>query len=678
MIFMDNPIGDPLKNSTAPTEGIYRWGKFRFAISGETWIAICIGLLTMAAYLQVLRFSFIYFDDPLYITDNTTILGGLNWASIKYAFTTGDDGSYLPLVWLSHAASVTVFGKWAGGHHFINLLLHVANSVLLYYFLKRITKSSLPSASVALLFALHPLHVESVAWVAERKDVLSTLFWILTAWAYVRQVERPSLYRYLGMVLLFVLGMLSKSMLVTLPLTLLLLDVWPLRRIQWVDGWANRVITFWPLLREKVPLLAISAGAAAVTFFMQRTSGAVASLTMYPLPYRFGNALLTVVKYLEQTLWPWNLSVFYPSRTGGLPMWKVTASLAFVLAVSWGAIASLRKRPYLAVGWFWYLITLLPVVGIIQIGSQAHADRYTYVPLIGIFLAFSFLAEELIARWQLARRLVLVTAASLLAALFTLTVAQVHVWKDNLTVFKNAFTSDAQNPVALMEFGQEYASRGQWQDAYRVFSWASQLASNNPLSVLWAGYCQEQLGNDRKALEHYAYAKELAPDDLMVDQRLSQLLMKLQRFEEAAPLVKNVMQKGGSSVNANDVKEFRAAHVRWAVILMSRRRYTEAIEALNSELKVDPQSSAARGNLGIALSKVGRLEEALVQLEIALEMSPKDPEKLFRVGAVLTQLKRLDEARKIFDRMNQVAPESPLLRKGLQELERAQEGQAHS
>ncbi len=678
MTFLSSPEGSPPKNQTSPPENEHRRGNLRFSISGETWIAIGILVLTMAAYLQVARFSFIYFDDPLYITDNTTILGGLNWSSFRYAFTTGDDGSYLPLVWLSHAACVTMFGSWAGGHHLVNLLLHVANSVLLYYFLRRITKSPWPSAGVACLFALHPLHVESVAWVAERKDVLSTLFWVLTSWAYVRQVERPSLYRYLGMVLLFVLGLLSKSMLVTLPLTLLLLDVWPLRRIKWVDGWANRVNTFWPLLREKVPLLAISVGAAAVTFFMQRTNGAVGSLSLYPLSYRFGNALLTVAKYLEQTLWPWNLSAFYPSRTGSLPLWKIAASLAFVLVATWGAIASLRKRPYLAVGWFWYLITLLPVVGIVQIGSQAHADRYTYVPLIGIFLAFSFLAEELIARWHPARRLILVTAATLLAALFTLTVAQVHVWKDNLTLFKNAFTIDAQNPVALMEFGQEYASRGQWQDAYRVFTWASQLASNDPLSVLWAGHCQEQLGNDRKALECYAYAKELAPDELMVDQRLSQLLMKLHRFEEAAPLVKNVMQRGGSSVNANDVKEFRAAHVRWAVILMSRRRYEEAIEVLNNELKVDPQSSAARGNLGIALSKVGRLEEALAQLEMALEMSPKDPEKLFRVGAVLTQLQRLEEAGKIFDRMKQVAPESPLLRKGLQELQRAQEGRSAS
>ena len=627
------------------------------------WVAVGLSVLVLAAYLQVARFPFVSYDDPLYITQNPIIEKGLSWQSLRYAFTTGSDGSYLPLVWLSHALCMSVFGYWAGGHHLVNLALHLANSLLLFYLLRRMTGSLWASGGVAYLFALHPLHVESVAWIAERKDVLSTLFWILTTWAYARYAEAPSLRRYLSMAGLFLLGLLSKSMLVTLPLTLLLVDLWPLRRVSLDRDAPGRLRrTAW-LLLEKAPLLALSVGVGLITVWTQHKLGAVATLKGYGLVTRLGNALLATGMYLRQTVWPVRLSVFYPIHPDRWSRWGLVLTGLLLLGVTAWVLRRLRDRPYLAVGWFWYLITLLPVVGLLQVGAQAHADRYTYVPLIGIFIMACYGLEELVSRWRIPRRALLVGGASLLAVLFTQTVAQVVVWRSNVTLFKNAFTYDGQNAVALMKFGEEYADRGQWQDAYRLFMWARELWPGNSQVHLKIGSSLEHMGRREEALAWYGSAKALDPKSLETDQLLGQALMALEYYEEAAPFVKAIVDRG--KAGSSNFVDPDAARVNWAIILLTRGKPAEAKGVLEDVLSRLPKSYAALTNLAVAQQRLGAAQAAQDAYKAALEVEPKNPEALYRFGLSQVKLGQVAEARQTFARLQGVAPGHPLVAKGL-------------
>lgn len=641
----------------------------KVSVAPETWIGLAILVLTLAVYCQVVGFNFVTFDDPLYITRNTTIQSGLTWKSVRYAFTTGDDGSYLPLVWLSHAACVSLFKTWAGGHHLVNLALHCANSLLLFHFLKRLSKKLWPSAAVAFLFALHPLHVESVAWVTERKDVLSTLFWILTSWAYLRYTERPSPRRYLKVCALFFLGLLSKSMLVTLPVTLLFFDLWPLGRIRWEGSIKAFARGLRPLLLEKIPLFALSVLTAAATFYSQKAVGAVATLGSLTLRNRLGNAALTTVTYLQQMVWPANLSAFYPISWSSFPVWRVAGALLFLLAVTALCVHQLRRRPYLAVGWFWYLITLLPVVGIIQVGSQAHADRYTYVPLIGIFIMLAWLADELVLRWAPPRKLLLVVGAALLGVLVTLTTAQTYVWKDNLTLFKNALSLDTDNPVALMNIGDEYMRRGHYSNAYAAYFRALKFSSGLYLSYTKTGLSLELMGRDGEAMFCYWHAYRLRPDLASVNQRMGHLLVRLKHFDEAEPYVQRVIQRHDLD-NVGDTVDGNISKVDWATILASRGLIPEALKVLSDAFPKPPNK--ARMTLGIILQQVGQEEAALQHLRTALELDPKDPHTLYSLSLVLIQLKRFGEAQQTLDRLQAVDPQSSFLPMAKHELEKAQ------
>jgi hypothetical protein len=640
--------------------------------SQETWIAVGILLLTLAAYLQVVSFFFVSFDDPVYLTRNPIIQEGLNWTSLKYAFAARPDGSFLPLNWLSHAACVSIFGAWAGGHHLVNLMLHAANSVLLFYLLKKMTKSSWPSAGVAFLFALHPLHVESVAWVSERKDVLSTLFWILTTWAYLRYVERPTWRGSVGFSLLFVLGLLSKSMLVTLPLTLLLLDMWPLGRVDWTGPWAARVKRLWPLVLEKIPLFGLSFLTAIYTFQINHAKGHIVTLGALSLRERLGNALSTSVTYLQQMFWPVKLSVFYAFAPSALTMGRLIGSLAVILGVSGICLVNFRRRPYLGVGWLWYLITLLPVVGIIQVGSQSHADRYTYVPLIGIFVMLSWLAEEWVMHWRLPRRLVLIGGASILGVLFTLTFAQVVVWRDNVTLFKNAFSLDAKEPLALLNLGDEFAKRGRFEDAYWAYKEAVQVTPDFYLCHLKAGAALEKLGRGPEAMEYLKTAKRLQPSELIVDQRFGQLLTRMGRFDEAEPFIQRVRRGTAAGILPTDPLDPHASDIDWATILISRKHFPEAIEVLKAVLVKEPKLFQARGTLGLAYRLMGQYEESLGHLKMAAELSPGNDELLYQLGTGYTLLNCFAEARQTFERMQALSRDSILAKQGLRELEQAQ------
>jgi len=648
------------------------------SVPPETWIAFGILGLTLLAYLQVLGFSFISLDDPLYITNNPNILMGLSWNSLHYAFTSGADGSYLPLVWLSHAACASMFGTWAGGHHLVNALLHGANGVLLFCFLNRLTKSLWPSAFVAALFALHPLHVESVAWISERKDVLSTFFWILSSWAYLRYVERPSAPRYFGMVCLFVLGLLSKSMLVTLPFTLLLFDFWPLRRIPGTEvPRPARIKALWLLIWEKTPLVAVSLGAATATFWIQKSTGATDAQAILPLFVRAGNALMSISHYLLQTFWPLHLSPFYPYPEV-IFRWRIAGHFVFVLVVSAICLFNLRRRPFLAVGWFWYLITLLPVVGLIQVGSQAHADRYTYVPLIGIFLMLVWLAEECISHWRVPRIAVLATSGTLLGSLFIFTTAQTAIWRDSERLWSHALRLNPRNFLAHQHLGELYIREGRYPEAYVAYRSAADYLQSYSMFIK-LGDLLERMGAPEQALiafqsargPHIENGRAWSSHPPVVDQRIASCLTRMERFDEAEPFIRRVLQSRAAGSDTPSV-EAQACCVDWAIILRARNHFPEALRLLESVLAISPGSVQARVELSLTLSQMGHQEEALRQIKMASDADPRHPGVLYSQGVVLTKLNRFTEARSSFDQMKEIAPHSPLFQKGMSELERAQ------
>ncbi len=364
---------------------------------------ICLVLLlaTLFVYAPVRHFNFVDYDDPDYV-HNYHVKNGLSPESIKWAFTSGDAANWFPLTRLSHLVDRELFGDLSGFHHLTSLLLHCVAALLLFAFLNRATRARWPSAFVAFVFALHPMHVESVAWVAERKDVLSACFWFLTLWLYVRYTERPAAGRYVLALLSFALGLMSKPMIVTLPFVLLLVDIWPLRRLP-LRGFnedSKRRLTI--LLREKIPFFALCGAGAVVTYLTQQHTGAVVSLSKFSMGLRIENALVTYVVYVAKTFWPTGLAVLYPHALQ-IPVWQPALCALILVGVSALVIRSIQARPYLAVGWFWYLGTLIPVIGLVQVGEQARADRYMYVPMVGIGIMLAWAGKDVLARWPKAK-----------------------------------------------------------------------------------------------------------------------------------------------------------------------------------------------------------------------------------------------------------------------------------
>lgn len=433
----------------------------RLARARSLALAATLVALVALIYWQTGGFAFVNFDDPRYVTQNARVKAGLTWDGFLWALSGFSDANWLPLTWLSLMTDVEVFGVDPGRIHAVNVALHAANSVVLFLVLQAATGRAWRSAVVAALFAVHPLHVESVAWVSERKDVLSTLFWFLAIGAWVRWVRQPSRARYLAVVAAMALGLLSKAMVVTLPATLVLLDLWPLRRLGGASPTPARV---WPLVVEKWPLWALSAAGSVVTIVAQRRGGTIAGTVAIPLGERFGNALLAYGLYLRNTVWPDGLAAVYPHPSltpSGLSWGAVALSGAVVALVSVAAVRSWGARPYLAVGWAWYLGTLLPVIGILQVGLQGMADRYTYVPLVGVFVAVVWAAGDLAGELPGRRSAAAAAAVVAIGTASGLAIRQTATWKDSFTLFGHALAVTDDNGLAWRNLGTA------WQDSGR-------------------------------------------------------------------------------------------------------------------------------------------------------------------------------------------------------------------
>jgi protein O-mannosyl-transferase len=414
-------------------------------------ISLLLALATFIAFWQVTYADFINYDDWNYVAENSHIQNGLTLEGIEWAYTTGYASNWHPLTWISHMVDVQLFGLQPGWHHLTNLLFHLVNTVLLFLVLHQMTKALWRSVFVVALFALHPLHVESVAWVAERKDVLSTFFWMLTMGMYVSYVGRPRLARYVGLLCCFALGLMAKPMLVTLPFVLLLLDYWPLQRLgqkntaPHVKAPVQVPISQWslipPLLTEKIPFFALATLSSIVTYLVQRHGGAMEAFEALSPSARIANAFVSYITYMVKMLWPVNLAVLYPHPTGW-PLWQVLGSVVILIAITVVAIRGIKKRPYVAVGWLWYVGTLVPVIGIVQVGMQAMADRCTYVPLIGLFIIVAWGVPDLLKKWSFRKEALIALPGLCLLFLFLLTWRQVGYWQNSIALYDHTLKSD--------------------------------------------------------------------------------------------------------------------------------------------------------------------------------------------------------------------------------------------
>lgn len=419
------------------------------------YIYLFLIAVTAAVYSRVTRFGFVDYDDGVYVTGNDHVKAGLTFSNIRYAFTFTQDANWVPLTWLSlmtdHdlSARSNPAAEDPSVYHRTNLILHILNALLLFALLNALTGMRWRSAMVAALFAIHPLHVESVAWVSERKDVLSTLFLMLTLSAYVWYVKKPVRGRYAAVAVLFALGLMSKSMLVTLPLVLLLLDFWPLRRLAGWTGDKKIPGKSWrQLLLEKLPLLALSAAISVTTYLAQKHGGAVGTLDAYPVGVRLANALVSYFAYISKMVWPVNLASLYPHPGRSIPVWQVIGSGVVLAGITLAAVRAARRRPYLTIGWLWYVITLIPVIGIVQVGQQAMADRYTYITLIGIFIIIAWSVSESIPKGKARIPLLAALAAAVILPLSVRTYSQAGFWSDNVTFFSHAVEVTRHNRIA--------------------------------------------------------------------------------------------------------------------------------------------------------------------------------------------------------------------------------------
>jgi len=639
-----------------------------------TLIALALIILTIAVYAQVIGHQFVNYDDDHYIFNNPQVKAGLTMAGIKWAFTTDYFANWHPLTWISHMTDVSLFGMNAGGHHAVNLAFHILNAVILFLVLYRITGARWKSAFVAAMFAIHPLHVESVAWAAERKDVLSLFFGLLTLWAYVRYAERPGLARYLAVFALFTLTLLAKSMLVTLPILMLLLDYWPMNR---VGSYQSSVVSYgdggkiesgavrqprYPrtaLILEKVPLFSLSVVSAAITRWAQCAGGAVGirnHMQHFPLSVRVDYLIVGYAHYLLRMLWPTNLAIPYVHPGYTMPIWWMPGALCLLTAVTILAILLRRSTPFLAVGWGWYLFALAPLIGVIvgQVGDQTVADRFSYVPLIGIFITVAWGLPEVLRSLGLAPAIVsrVLTAVSTTAVLACSVVCfvQASYWQDSTTLLGHTLQVTKNNSRAEDILGRTLSDRGQPEDAIQHFTKAIEIDHSFDSAFANRGLAFMSMGKMRESIADFDAALALREDSATLDNRgvayikLGKLDLAEDDFNHALRIDKSdavafnnlgqvfILRHDPDSAksayrSAIRIKpDYAKAYENLGMVLSAQKQVPEAIEILSQAVRLDPASVSTRTSLGVLLVLTGKYDAALSQCMALLRQNPQTPQ----------------------------------------------------
>jgi tetratricopeptide (TPR) repeat protein len=601
--------------------------------TGLVAAAVVAGLiaLTVAAYWPVWQFDFVAIDDPQYVSANPHLAGGLSPSSVAWAFTSGREANWHPLTWISHLVDVELYGLNAGGHHVTNLILHAANTLLLFGLLRRMTGAPGRSAFVAAVFAVHPLHVESVAWIAERKDVLSAFLGLLTIGAYVRYVRDPGRPRYALVMVLFALGLMAKPMLVTLPILLLLLDWWPLRR---ADSHV-RLQVWWPLVREKLPLVAMALASSLVTFIVQRRFGAVKSLESFPFSARLPNAIVSYVDYLRDVVWPMKLGMFYPFPAS-VPAARVLSAVVVLVLISALVWWFARKAPWWAVGWLWYLVMLVPVIGLVQVGGQARADRYMYLPLVGIAIAVAWGAVEAVR--AAARRQVLAAAAVIVVVACTaVTHAQVQHWRDTVALWSHTadVTNDTNNFGVHFGLAEYLREIDRPHEAIARYEESIRRQPTYAESRYGLGQALLDAGQTERALAAFGEAVRLEPDYLEARMALGVGLARAGRAREAiAHFAEVVRLRPGVA----------EGHRHLALAFAVEGRLTEALPHFADAVRLDPSSAPARNDYGLSLAESGRTDEAVAQFAEARRLDPHLADAHYNLGRILAARGQVTEA----------------------------------
>jgi Flp pilus assembly protein TadD len=637
-----------------------------------TYLLLII-IATILAYSGTFGNGFVHFDDTVYITENPHIQNGLSPSAVGWAFTAFHASNWHPLTWLSHMLDVTLFGLSPAGHHAMGLLLHILTALMLFGFLRSVNASHLIAAFVTALFALHPLHVESVAWASERKDVLSAFFWFATLWAYVRYTKKPSIVRYVVMLVLFALGLMAKPMLVTLPLVLLLLDLWPLERFSGDRKSILRIVI------EKIPLFVLVIVAVVFTVIAQQE--AIAPLERISIIERTTNAIISYGTYLWQMFVPVQLSVFYPLPKK--PQFAIAIIVLCLLTlITFVVIRNMRRHPFLFTCWFWYIITLIPVIGIVQVGAQAHADRYTYIPFTGIFIMIAWGMRNALSRFKnYQKNLVYGIAVLSLVPLGVTTFYQVRTWKDDTALFTHAQAVTANNYVALNNLGLICDQAGQTDKALELLNGALAIkpdfaeALNNLGNLMRKkglvndaiacyrravnanprtarihsnlGVELAKIGNIEEARTHYLKAIELDPSSVDAVYNLGNLLVQTGQFREA------VSYYHKASILAPDSCEIQN---NLGLVLARTGHKDEAIAAYNRALEIKPDYAEAYNNLGILYTICGRAEDAITAYRKSLSLDTNDASSYNNLGFVLQLAGRFQESADLIKKARKLAP----------------------
>ena len=572
---------------------------------------------TLVVFHRLPTHDFINLDDNLLVYENPQVLAGFTKEGVIWAFTQYHAEYWHPVTWLSHMLDCQFFGLRPGLHHLTSLLFHLANCALLLLILRKMTGALWRSAFVAALFAIHPLHVESVAWVAERKDVLSAFFWFLTIWAYVRYAEQPKLRRYLVVLFFFGLGLMTKPMVVTLPFVLLLLDYWPLGRLQLQNMKTVSYLdipraSLFRLVWEKIPLFVLTAVTIVATVVVQDKVGALRSLETFPLKTRIANGLVSYTSYMAKMIWPHKLAVYYPYPET-IPLWKIAGSGLLLLGLSVMVIKAVKNRPYLAVGWFWYLGTLVPVIGLVQVGSQAMADRYTYLSLIGLFIMVAWSVPGILAGWRHEKTAFAIASAILLLGCMVGTWRQVGHWQDSITLFQHTVRVTSDNHFAHNNLGVALTRSGRLAEATYHYSEALRIKPDRAQVHNNLGNALAAQGNVDRAVDHYYQALEIDSNNSRAYNNLGNLLANQGKAEEAINHYNEALRLEPDYVEA---------HYNLGTALAEQGRTEEAIDHLTEALRLMPYWAGAHNNLGVLLERRGRLDEAIDHYHEALRISP--------------------------------------------------------
>jgi Flp pilus assembly protein TadD len=689
---------------------------YLFMKQNKVLIGLLLVTVTFAVFWQVRHHGFIELDDPVYVRDNAPVQCALSKKSVSWALRTYHAGLWIPLTWLSIMVDFQLYGLDPGGYHLTNVILHLFNTLLLFLLLTRMTGLLWRSALVAALFALHPLHVESVAWVTERKDVLSTVFWLLTIWAYLRYVERPTFVRYLLALLAFALGLMAKPMVVTLPCVLLLLDYWPLNRLavnlpgtsldsqnHAVSGPGPHKSSVLTLIREKIPFFVLSSAVGVVTVLAQASAGAVKSVELFPFKARLANAAVSYLSYIGKMFWPRNLAVFYPHPLTGISMSKAAAAGLLLVVVSIAVVRKARGHPYLAVGWLWYLGTLVPVIGLLQVGSQGLADRFTYVPLIGLFIMIGWGVPHLVPSWRYRSFVLRAAGATVVLSLALCTHLQLHHWKNSQTIFTHALEVTQNNYLAHNNLGTLLVEQGKFEEAALHFRRGVEIKPdyarawyNLALVMLRRGRPDEAATKFRRALavrpdypeahnqlgsalfqqgkldasvHAYSKAARYRPNYAEAYNNLGLALAEQGKTEEAIASYHRALSIRWDYAEAHNhlavnlartgrLKEAMAhccealrlrpswaqSHGNLGNILAAQGKFEEAIASFYQALRLDPDAGKTHHNLALALAKQGRFEEAVGHYRQAVQLEPNPAQSHNNLGVVLVRLGRFQEA----------------------------------